>query len=329
MVKSVPMWKLGVVLISILGTFLAACGPTPAFASGNSQPCTSTTPEANVYRVQTHAQVTSIYSRRVQNQSNSDPAILQNLKNEAFTLLVDRVKRWTSSADIPVDNTNVIRVSLTYISPELTQFIILNHQLYNNVLSETDFENMLRTRMNVVADREELIFLMTIAYSQYNNQIATENNRITLTIPMDRLTMTNAENLHVSAPHIDPPLRQEIVVSHGPSAGYVAFPIEVGTLENCFQVMDPRHNTVLNVSTGGIKINGTDYAPQLSWSYKYNPLVDMDNGIISPVFGYTAPTDIPINLQPPIPVPTIPVEQVDQGYWAQMALHVWGHLTDP
>ena len=315
--------------MGILGIFLAACGPTPAFASGNLQPCTSTTPEANVYRVQTHPQVTSIYSRRVQNQGNSDPAILQSLKNEAFTLLVDRVKRWTSSTDIPIDNANVIRITLTYISPELAQLIILNHQLYTNVLSEPDFENMLHTRMNVVAEREELIFLMTITYSQYNNQLATENNRITLTIPMDELTLANAENLHVAVYHIDPPLRQEIVVSHGPSAGYVAFPIGVGTSENCNQVMDRRHNTVLNVSVSGIKVNGNDYASQLSWSAKYHPLIEMNDGIIPPAFSSAAPTGIPINHQPPAPVRNVPVEQVDPSYWEQMATHVWGYVVSP
>jgi len=276
-----------------------------------------------------HTQVKSIYSRWVQNQGNSDPSTLQSLKNEAFTLLVNQVKRWTSSADIPIDNANVIRITLTYISPELTQTIILNHQLYNNVLSEIDFENMLRTRMNVVADREELIFLMTITYSQYNNQIATEDNRITLTIPMDELALANAENLRVTAHHIDPPLRQEIVISHGPSAGYVAFPIGVGTSENCVEVMDHLHNTVINVSTGGIRINENEYVPQLSWSVKYHPLVEMDAGITPPPISYTAPQGVPINHLPPIPVRTIPVNQVDQSYWEKMALHVWGHVTDP
>jgi len=188
---------------------------------------------------------------------------------------------------------------------------------------------MLRARMNVVADREELIFLMTVTYSQYNNQIATETDRITLIIPMDELALTNAENLRVAARHIDPPLRQEIVISHGPSAGYVAFPIGVGTLENCIQVMDRLHNTILNVSTAGIRINGNEYAPQLSWSVKYHPLVEMDDGIISPTISYTAPQSVPINHSPPIPLRTIPVSQVDSIYWEQMALHVWGHVTDP
>lgn len=328
MVKFSSMWKVGVALVSILGAFLVACEPITASPFSNSQPCISTTPEANGYRANMLTQVKSLYSRWIQNQSN--PTIIQDLKNEAFTLLVNQVKRWTSSIDIPIDNTNVIRITLTYISPDLAQIIILNHQLYNNVLSETDFENMLRTRMNVVADREELIFLMTITYSQYNNQIATENNRITLTIPMEELALTNAENLHVAAHHIDPPLRQEIVISHGPSAGYIAFPIGVGTSENCVQVMDRRHNTTLNVSTGGVRINGNEYTPQLSWSVKYHPLVEMDDGIITPVSSYTAPTGIPVNHQPPTP-PVIAglVEQVVPGYWEQMALHVWGQVTDP
>lgn len=312
--------------MSFLGIFLAACEPMPAAASGILQPCTSTTPEANPYRAMIHPQVKSLYPQWVQNQSNS--TIPQTLKNQAFTLLVDQVRRWSSFVDIPVDNANIIRITLTYISPELTQIMILNHQLYKNPLSEIDFENTLRTKMIEVAEREELIFLMTITYSQPANQIAIQNS-ITLNIPINELTLTNAENMHINANHVDPPLRQEIVISRGPSTGYIAFPIGVETFGNCTQVLESRWNTVINISMSGITVNGNEYAPQLSWSFKYHPLIEMDGGIISPSVNYASPAGIPIDYQPPPPVRVTSTGQPDSSYWEQMALYIWGYVTDP
>ena len=245
--NSASMCRAGVVLVSILGLFSAACGPTPVAALSNPQLCALATPGTNVYRTEMLPQVRNIYSQWVQNQGSFNPLTHPNIRDQAFSLLVDQVERWTSTVDIPVDNINVIRITLTYISPELAQVIILNHQLYKTFLSEIDFENTLITRMFEIANREELIFLMTITYSRYDNQVATEINRVVMTVPIDGFVLTNSENMQVIVHSVDPHLRQEIVVSHGPSAGYVTFPIGVGALENCFQVIDRHRNTEINV----------------------------------------------------------------------------------
>lgn len=309
-------------MVCVLGISLTACGPTPAAAaSGNLQPCTSSTPGANRYRNVMLEQVREVYSRRF---TNPDA-----VKNEAFSLLVDQVQRWTSTVDIPVDNGNIIRITLTYISPELTQLIILNHQLYKNSLSDADFEQMLQTRMNEVAVREELLFLMTITYSKYDPPTAPEINMVRLHIPMGELALVNSRNTRIPAYNIDPPLRQEIITSRGPSAGYIAFPVGVGSAENCAQSIELRWNTVINVHIGRVTINGTDYAHPLAWSVKYHPLVDMDNGRISPRFSYPAPPSIPINHEPPKPEKGISAELANAGYWQEMGLHVWGYVTDP
>jgi hypothetical protein len=312
----------GIVLLCILGVFLAACGPTSAAASGSSQPCTPTTPGANVYRGEILTQV-----RELSLINSADPI---SARNEALRLLVDRVKRWSASVDIPVDNGNIIRITLTYLSPELMQIIILNHRLYRNTTPGIDIEQTIRTKMNEVANREEHIFLMTVTYSAYDPPSTPEINRVTLNIPIEELTLVNSRNAHIHALDVDPPLRQDIIASREPLSGYIAFPIGVGSTENCMQVLEYLRNTIINVSVGRVIINGTDYAHQLAWSVKYHPLVDMDNGLITPrVPNPPFQSDVPINHPPPNPVTGNLSEQVEAVYWQEMTLHVWGYVTDP
>jgi hypothetical protein len=103
----------------------------------------------------------------------------------------------------------------------------------------------------------------------------------------------------------------------------------VGTSESCLQVLERLQNTEINVSTRGLRINGIDYAPQLSWFIKYHPLVEMDDGIISPSVSYIAHPEIPINHRPPDPVRGTLAGEAYDSYWEQMGLHVWGYVTDP
>lgn len=309
-------YKAGFVLICIWGMFLAACGPVPAAAAAGNSPCT---PGTNVYRGDILAQVTVLGSV---DQTSA--------RNEALRLLVDQVKRWSASVDIPVDNGNIIRITLTYLSPELMQIIILNHWLYRNSTSGVDFGQVLRTKMNEVANREEHIFLMVVTYSAYDPPNTPDTYGVTLNIPIGELALVNSRNVHIRALDVDPPLRQEIIISRGHLSGYIAFPMGVGSNENCTQVLEYLQNTIINVSIGRVVIDGTDYAHQLAWSVKYHPLLDMDNGMISPLVRYPPPqNDVPINYPPPVPVRGVPAEQADTVYWEDMALHVWGYVTDP
>jgi len=321
-VSAIPTWKVGIVLLCVLGVFSTACVPTPAAASGNS-PCTPSTPGANPYRNEILEQVREVYLR--------GPANLSSVRNEAFTLLVDQVKRWSSTVDVQLDNGNVIRITLTYVGPGLMQLIILNHQLNQNALPAIDvFEQILQNQMYEVANREEHVFLATVTYSNYGSPTAPEINRVTLNIPMDELALVNSRNRRITVYHVDPPLRQEIVTSLGSSSGYVAFPIGVGSPENCAQVLEHNWDTIINVNIPRVIINGTDSAHPLAWSISYHPLLDMQNGRITPrVPNAVLQNGIPIDHQPPPPRRGIPVETEVQSYWEQMALHVWGFVTGP
>jgi len=63
-----------------------------------------------------------------------DQALLPSARFDAFVQLVDIVKKWTTSIDIPIStgplaNQHFVRVTLTFISPELIEIVLLNQYL--------------------------------------------------------------------------------------------------------------------------------------------------------------------------------------------------------
>ena len=320
--------KVGISVICFLGLFLSACDGTDITLSSNVPACTPS-PEANEYRKNMQAEIDLLYSRLFPDQYNYDPNTLEGVKSDAFRLLRDKVMQWSSSNDIPVDN-QVARITLTYISPDLVQTIILNNQLYQQILPKTEFQGRLKNALDKIAEREELIFLITIAYSQYN-QNETEETMVVLDFPIKGMVLINAGDKHISAKHFDPPLEHEIVISRGPLSGYIAFPIGIEEGENCLYIMDPRWNTTLTVNVNGINVKGNNYSHPLTWFVEYQPLVNMGvSGVPSPPLSSPHPDNIYlIDYQPPLPVKNLSASQESNAYWEKMAIHVWDYLVDP
>lgn len=331
MVKSTCKWKKNAVLVLLFASLIVACVPSDSAGSNSNPPaCTPapTTPAPNGYRSDINPQVDSLYSRLFPNQINYDPNTLQGIKNEAFTLLVERVKRWSSSNDIPVGDQDVIRITLTYISPELAQIIILNHQLQQLIVAKDEFQLKLMDKMKTIAVREELLFLTTIVYSQ-NSQIETEENMVILNIPVNEMALINAGDRHIFPNHFDPPLEHEIVISRGPFSGYIAFPIWVMDREVCLHVMEKRWNTMLTVNADGFRVKGDEYGHPLTWFIKYHPLIEMDDSIVSFPNIFTAPTDVKVDHQPPSPERNVPASEAVYEYWRKMAIHIWAYVVGP
>ena len=271
-------------------------------------------------------QVDSMYTRL--SQTNYDPFTLQSVKNEAFTLLRDRVQRWSSSNDIPVGDQDVVRITLTYISPELLQIIILNHQLNQLILSKEQFKTNLENELKEIAKREELIFLITMTFSRYD-QNETEENMVVLNFPIKDMALINSGDQHIKANHFDPPLEHEIVISRGPLSGYIAFPMRVAEGENCFQVLEHRWNTTLTANLDGVKVKGDNYIHPLTWFVKYHSLVEIGDGTIPLSTILAAPSNITTDHQPPPPERNRPSNQEDDNYWGKMAIHIWTYVVDP
>jgi hypothetical protein len=328
MVKFTSILKVGISIICFLGIFLTSCDATDVAPTSNSPACTPS-PDANKYRTNMQIEIDLLYSRLFPDQINHDPNTLEGVKTDAFRLLRDQVKRWSSSNDIPVDN-QITRITLTYISPELLQTIILNNQLYQQILPKTEFQGRLKNVMDKVAEREELIFLITIANSQYN-QNETEETMVVLNFPIKDMALINAGDKHISAKHFDPPLEHEIIISRGPLSGYIAFPIGIEEGGSCLHIMDPRWNTMLTINVDGIKVKGNNYSHPLTWFVKYQPLVNLEgSGVPSPPLSTPHPDNIYlIDHRPPQPSKNVSTSQETDAYWEKMAIHVWAFVVDP
>jgi hypothetical protein len=328
MVKFSISLKAGISVICFLGLFLSACDGTDVTLSSSSPACTPS-PEANEYRKNMQFEIDLLYSRLFPDQINYDPNTLEGVKSDAFRLLRDQVKRWSSSNDIPVDN-QVARITLTYISPDLAQTIILNNHLYQQILPKTEFQGRLKNVLDKIAEREEMIFLITIAYSQYNPN-ETEETMVVLNFPIKEMALINAGDKHINAKHFDPPLEHEIVISRGPLSGYIAFPIGIEEGGSCLHIMDPRWNTMLTINADGFKVNGNSYTHPLTWFVKRKPLVDMESsGVPSHPLSTPHPDNIySVDHQPPLPVKNLPASQESDAYWEKMAIHLWGYVVAP
>lgn len=274
-------------------------------------------------------QIESIYSGLSLLDIVNNPNALQSVQTQVFFLLINGVKRWSSYNDIAVDDQHVVRITLTYLSPELLHLIILNNQLaFHPGASMEQFQKNLSGEMEPIADRNELIFLITIT-SSISEQSLLEEKMTTLAIPVNKIMLINAANQQIPISHSDPPLNQEIIISRGHLSGYIAYPIWVEAGENCVNVMDSHWNTTMTVSATGVKVAGIEYMHQLIWSVKYIPLVDMEisANVQSPPTVF--PTDIAPSKQPPMPAQNVLVTQEDDEYWAKMARYIWGYVTDP
>ena len=234
--------------------FLVACGPTSAPITTILPSCK---PKDNVYIPESGNSrlILSIYQSALVSNQTAYSENRTNAQNRALMLLRDDVQRWSSFNDIPISGSQTVRITLTYISPELVQEIILNQYLSNpSALSLETFQGMLTEEMGQIAQRDEFFFLITLTASEYNPN-ATSDNMLILDIPVKEMILVNAEDLKVSPNHDDHPIDQEIILSRGPLSGYVAYPMAVQVGESCVQVLESLWNTTITISLSRLIIN--------------------------------------------------------------------------
>lgn len=324
-----------VIQILVLAFAVSACGaPTTTTTIPTRLPtCVPplSTPEGNPYRapILTTASVIYQYALTPEPVTNIPP--YKKGQYEALQTLTKLVEHWSAYNNIPLENGQVIRITLTYISPELIQAIILNQMLYLN-MSEADFEARVKEKMDRVANREEMLFLMTITYSNYD-PMAFGDNLMTINIPLAEMVLIDSADNVTRPYHDDHKLDQEIPISYGPIAGYVAYPISVARSNGCNLILDPQWNTSTTISIPRLTVAGENYNHQLTWSIDYQPLIS-----ISPFPGPPSFSDIPPSFSsdrlspaslPPNParIPTAPENEYWNNYWIDMARYIWGQVV--
>jgi len=309
----------------LLSVLLSACGGVSAAAPAHLPPCY---PAKNVYADPVSQHLIEIYDKSV--ESINDSAKYNGFRQTVFNELVNQVYHWSDSVDINTDDTGgkTVRVTITYVSPELVHLIILNHYLYKNIAYPPGkVGEQVKSQMSRIIDNEEHIFLITFMAPPSAEGIKIE-------FPLSSLTLTNASNLPVYVNHDDHNLEGQIVLRTELEYGFFYLPMTVTKDGNCQTVLDQNHDTRIVLNIPKITINGTDFGPQ-SWEYKYAPLINLTN--IAAVQPY------PFNLAQQIEQISPDTNQLllrtsqlssadlnEPGFWAAMARFLWYETTlDP
>lgn len=323
----------GMILI-VMGMVLSACAPAAAASARSlyATPCHPPTLEGNVYRQQPVQSILSAYYqgafRDMDFGNPEDVQRYQSMQHEAIKLLATQTKRWSDSIDIPLE-TKFIRITVTYLSPELIQTIILNHYLFrkdSTFFIDGTFESQVRLQLENIANRNEHLFFVTLTASYYGKDTS-YTDPVIVQLPMQSLILTSASGIRVFPQHYDHYLEERVDLTLTPAHGYFAFPIAVNINGNCEYLLDKANNTHIDLSIPHIAINGTnhtirpwmfDYVPPLRIASNPNPMEDR-------LQVERNPEDFFPCKDPPLSITT-----VDAEYWENLARFIWHEMTlDP
>jgi len=313
-------------ILILAGLMLSACAPEAAAHSLYATPCHPPTNEGNVYRQEVQP-ILGNYYRSAFNNPN-DIQAFESLQYEAIKLLATQTERWSDLIDFPLGTKNV-RITVTYLSPELIQTIILNHYLFRHVgtyINANDFETQVISKMETIANRNEHLFFVALTTSYYE-QATSYSDPVIVQIPLQSLVLTNSENIQVNPLHNDYTLEDRIDLTFTPVHGYFSFPMAINVNGNCEFLLDKANNPHLVLSIPHVTINGTnfetrpwmfDYVPPLGIALDPNPVenrlqVERDPNEFCPCH------DLPLTITP-----------VDAGYWEILGRFIWHEMTlDP
>jgi hypothetical protein len=325
-------FSIGFILVVITG--LLGCGNNNSATTADVvvQPisiCTPESPLINIYRTIPQSWSSAIFeyafpvsvtpippNTPVPIQFNEQQIL--SARYAAFQQLVKETKRWTDVEVIKTENTRETRLTLTFIGPELLQAVVLNETLKDHFLT-SGFQSQLQTVLESVAERNELLFLLTITTLNNNTYSA----KHTIQLPIDDMSLRNAENLTIIRSHDDQNLEQLIDISAGPVFGYISYPLSIISASQCSWVLDPKFNKKIVIVISNFNVDGVNTNSPLSWSIPYAPLLYMN--LPSNLPDFNMPPGFDANLMTPLSMPPDDVNQVT--YWQDFARFIWGQVT--
>lgn len=308
--------------ISCLGFCLlaTACLTLPPNAAVQPQPtCVPATPEANPYLNHTQEGPVKIFELL-----RAGSITLENARQAAFSQLGINTGRWSDDVDIVLDGNNMVRITVTYLDPALIQYIVLNQTLATSNMSLEEFKAELGKRMIQLGGRNEMLFIVTITASSYQEQ-AFNSNVLNVRIPIEEMALINASDVRVTPVHEDHILDELINISHGPVHGIVGFPFGITNGGGCIWIVD-QYTSSLTLDVPKVLLGDIDIGPQY-WNIPYRPLVMEVNNFSVAAYDQSFDWSRLTKIETP-PRPTWrPNAQFDDAnwklYWEDMGRFIW------
>jgi len=265
--------------------------------------------------------VNNIYSNRF-----TDPG---TARQNALAQLGKNTEHWSDEVNLAVDDTHMVRITVTYLDPVLIQYLVLNYLLNDSNLSANvnDLNSELMTTMNRLGGRNEMLFIVTITSPFYSEQ-AYNATVLTVRMPTELMGLVSAADIRVTPVHEDHILDENIDITHGPVSGILGFPLAVLNQTQCIWVVDQWTNSLtLDIPT---IVLGTTTFNAPFWNIPYRALVMEDNNpalpALDPNFDWNRTTPVE---SPPTPS-WIPNSQIDNTnrtqYWEDMGRYLWNFV---
>ena len=319
------------IAVSGCSVFEKIVGPLPPEAG---TVCVPSNREANPYRYSVELTATQVptkmpdaYSTYI--YSTIDPT---GSRQRALSQLVKNAEHLSDQVDIATNDTNMVRVTVTYLDPELIQYIILNQYLNDpfliNEKNLDSFNSDLKQIMNRLGDRNEILFLVTITSPFYIEQ-AYNSNVLTIRLPITELTLINGSGRRVKPSHPDYILNAPIDITHGPVSGIVGYPVAVVDQGQCAPSIDKWTNS-LTLELSKIKLGDTEMSTQV-WSIPYRSLLMSDGNYPTPTFDSIMGTPIGKLETPPTPhwIPNAKDDPTNPLlYWNEMGKYIWNYVIN-
>ena len=325
-------WKKWRILFCLLGILATACEPISPVSQSSSESCQPSTDNSNIYKEASEQYPEgSIFLEAFR---TGQPFFDTEIRKRALYTLKDEVRRWSSFQDILVNDDQVVRITLTFMHPELVELIYLNHVLsQTSVISKEQFASELKSKLEKLAEHDELYFLVTVTDSDYR-PLVTEKDIVILSISVQSITLMNSENNNIVPSRYDPPLGQDIKISQRHLSGYVIFPMYLKDKDDeCVLMLNPPKNTTVTLGAPDIKLStnsGNVSNHQLIWFIRYHSLLDI-NTTPTPAIIHDPNITPECCHSPPAPdankLPTD--EDYWNDYWVEMARYIWGYEVNP
>ena len=292
----------------------------------NCEPKPSSDENPYLYAIDHLSDASAIYSK-----VNSD---FIGARQVALAQLTDDVEHLSAQKNIVIDNTSMVRIIITYLDPQLIQYVLLNHYLNDPGLiplaatsvSASDFETKLKEKLDGFAKRNEVLFLVTITSPNYREQ-AYNSDVLTVKIPTMAMKLVNGSNRTFTPDHVEYILNTTIDITHGPVSGIVGYPTYMIDQGECIWLIDEWTNS-LTLGLENVELGETIQGPHY-WKIPYRSLIMPDDNNLTPTFDPTMTAPVKKLDAPPTPhwTPGAQDDPTDKPkYWNEMARYIWSYL---
>lgn len=306
-----------VIIRLCLGGFvliISACGFIPTNIPVQAV-STCVSPSINPYRLhQAPNQVTNIFT-----SYRNGSITYEVIRQDALTKLGENIKQWSDYEDMTIDG-RTVRIMITYLDPMLVQYILLNDTLVppNNTIDQNSFTDRIQTSMGRLADRNEIMFIVTI-------MAQIQESALYVDFPITNLELISTSGRKVALSHYDPILGEHNDISQNPVYGYVGYPVALSLPGGCMGIVD-QWTTSLKLDHKSSLSQDHPFYP-LFWNIPYQSLVvipgnDHPVPTIDPFYDFTRFSK---SETPPPPNPLTNGENANI-YWEDMGRYIWSKV---